>query len=655
MTNKDSNKYILNDAYNFTNFNPVIPAGIAGIHMPWMAMPNIATILVVRNFIFNYFSHPCVLNSGNPCRNDSAYKSPKFLCPAGGGIFKYMLLALISFFVTTNNVFAAEITASVDRNPVSIDESFKLFFTASDTPDGDPDFAPLEQDFSILNQNQSSSSTWVNGDYSKTIRWTLEVTAKKSGNLLIPAIQFGSDASKPVPIVVNQGATTGDDAVKLDEDIFLEVKATPEQPYVQSQVIYTIRLYRRVDIAQAELSEPELADAVIEKLGEDSNYNTVVDSVSYLITERKYAIFPQKSGVTNIKPLSLTAAIIVDRQPDFRDFFSSRMTKTKRVLSKEITFTVKPAPPGFTGKDWLAAENLELTQEWSDDIQQMKVGEPLTRTLTLRGVGTTVGQLPELNTVKTDANIKAYPDQPVLNEQKLPDGISASRQEKIALIPATAGKHVLPAIEIPWFNTKTQKVEVARIPETTINVIGSSETQQPSPVPPKPVISPSAPVSKPSINNPVPASTNVEGKNIWSWVSVFLACGWLATIILFWHKRSKKPVTDTKTTEQLLHEASLKESAKKLKAACADDDAHAAKNALLVWGKQKFNAANLGAIATFCDARLRDEILRLNQVLYGKDASQWNGKKLMQSFTEGKAREKSVSNDDSALEPLHRL
>jgi hypothetical protein len=285
----------------------------------------------------------------------------------------------------------------------------------------------------------------------------------------------------------------------------------------------------------------------------------------------------------------------------------------------------------------------------------MKVGEPLTRTLTLRGVGTTVGQLPELNTVKTDANVKAYPDQPVLNEQKQADGISASRQEKIALIPAMAGKHILPAIEIPWFNTKSQSVEVARIPETTINVIGSSETQQPNPVPPKPVASPSAPVSKPNINNPVLVSIDVEGKNIWPWVSVFLACGWLVTIILFWHKRTKKPVADTKATERLLHETSLKESVKKLKEACADDDAHAAKNALLAWGKQKFNATNLGAIATYCDARLRDEILHLNQVLYGKDASQWDGKNLMQAFTGNKARNKIANTEESVLEPLHRL
>jgi BatD DUF11 like domain len=611
---------------NSTSFNAVIPAGIG--------------------------SEDSISSSANSCRNDESFRSQRSISVSKVGCF--LLILFMTLCITPHQTFAAEITTSVDRNPVSIDESFKIFFTASDTPDGDPDFTPLEQDFSIVNQGQSSSSSWVNGTYSKSIRWTVEVTANKPGNLVIPAIQFGSDASKPLAIVVTQG-TSANDAANTNEGIFLEVKATPEQPYVQSQVLYTIRLYRRVDVAQAELSEPELADAVVEKLGEDSNFNTVVNGVSYLVTERKYAIFPQKSGMMNIKPLSLTAAVIIDRQPDFRDFFGSRMTKTKRVLSKEVVLNVKPAPPNFTGKDWLASEKMELSQEWSGDIQQMKVGEPLTRTLTLRGVGTTVGQLPELSVIKTDTNLKAYPDQPVLNEQKLADGITASRQEKIALIPSTAGKHVLPAIEIPWFNTKTQTTEIARIPETTINVVGASENPPDVTLPPKPLATPTQPIIEPDKATPIPINTNAGQQNIWLWTSLFLALGWLVTLVYFLQKKSKKINTDTDASQCLITETTIKESVKKLKEACANNDALNAKNALLTWGKQKFNANNLGAIAWCCDARLRDEILDLNQTLYGKDNSGWTGKKLLQAFTENKAREKIANSDEPVLEPLHRL
>lgn len=565
------------------------------------------------------------------------------------------LLILMFVFFNSYQAFAADITVSVDRNPVGMDESFKIFFTANDTPDSGPDFTPLEQDFSIVNQSQSSSASLNNGQYSKSIRWTLEVIAKKSGNLVIPTIRFGNDTSNPLPVVINENSLNNNNTATTDEELFLDVKATPEQPYVQSQVLYTIRLYRRVDVAQAELSEPELADAVIEKLGEDSNYNTVLNGVSYLVTERKYAIFPQKSGAMKIKPLSLTAQVIVNQQPDFSDFFGSRMSKTKRVLSKEIILNVKPAPPSFTGKDWLTAEKLELSQAWSGDIQQMKIGEPLTRTLTLRGIGTTVGQLPELNAVKASVNLKTYPDQPVLNEQKLANGISASRQEKIALIPATAGKHVLPAIEIPWFNTKSQTMETARIPETTINVIDTGENQSDSPLPPKTSLKPSAPISKPDITNPLSINVPEGQANIWSWISLFLAIGWIATLLYFLQNRPKKQTSTVKENIQLKYETSLKKSTQKLKEACADNDINAAKDALLDWGKQKFAVSNLGTLATYCDARLRDEILQLNQALYGKASDQWTGKKLYQAFTENKARGKIASTDEPVLEPLHRL
>ena len=555
-----------------------------------------------------------------------------------------------------DTAFAAKITTTVDRNPVNIDESFKILFTANDTPDADPDFTPLEQDFSILNQGQSSNSSWVNGQYSKSIVWSLEVTAKKSGNLVIPAILFGNDSSEPLPIKVIQIATKNDThSTQANEEIYLEVSANPEQPYVQSQVIYTIRLYRRVDVAQAELSEPEVPDAVVEKLGEDSNFNTVVNGVSYLVTERKYAVFPQKSGTITIKPLTLTAAVILDREPDFRDFFGSRMTKTKRVLSKEVILNVKPVPASFKGKDWLAAENLELTQDWSGDIQQMKVGEPLTRTLTLRGTGTTVGQLPELSRSKTDTNFKAYPDQPVLKEQKLADGITASRQEKIALIPSIAGQHKLPAVEIPWFNTKSQTMEIARLPETTINVVGTGETK-PDTIPmTKPLATPSTPQTTSETSTQIPADTVLDKQDIWLWTSLFLALGWLSTLIYFLVKRPNQQQLDKGGNQGLANDTDIKVSVKQLKEACSKNDAMNAKNALLAWGKISFNAHNLEVVAANCDPALRVEILALNQVLYGKNSSGWLGKKLLQAFNENKAKGKTISPNDITLEPLHRL
>ena len=71
------------------------------------------------------------------------------------------LLCCLSVFGTA---FAANITASVDRNPVPIDESFSLRLKADGNVDGNPDLAPLEQDFEILGTSQSTSMNYVNGN-----------------------------------------------------------------------------------------------------------------------------------------------------------------------------------------------------------------------------------------------------------------------------------------------------------------------------------------------------------------------------------------------------------------------------------------------------------------------------------------------------------
>lgn len=562
------------------------------------------------------------------------------------------MLVLLNFAPTT--AFSAQISVSFDRNPVSLADSFQIIFTADDTPDNDPDFTPLEQDFEILGQSQSSNSSWVNGQSSKTIQWTLNVMAKHPGELLVPAVMFGKEASTAAHILVTEGATTK--AIDANGDLFLEVEATPESPYVQSQVLYTLRLYTRVAIAQASLNEPELGDAVIEKLGEDSNYNTQINGVDYRVTERKYAIFPQKSGSVTIKPVQLTAEVVANNRPNFNGFFNSRTTQTKKLSSKSVTLEVKPAPPTFTESHWLSAEQLVLKEEWSGDNQQMKVGEPLTRTLTLLAKGTTVGQLPELNPAKstlsgTEGQLKTYPDQPVLQEQKKPEGLIAFREEKIAIIPSKAGRYKLPAIEIPWFNSQTQKMEVAKIPETTIIAAGEVDTPKTPVAPVAPTIEQPQKIAEALSIQPPPQQT------IYLYLAVFFGTAWLVTLAYFFALSRRKEGFTLSHASVVAREVEnrLQDHIKKLKKACAENNAVAAKDALLAWGRQKQGAASLGAIAELSDARLRDEILSLNQVLYGKTATQWQGKKLFQAFVENKAREKKIVQDDDKLETLYRL
>jgi hypothetical protein len=259
-------------------------------------------------------------------------------------------------------VLATDIQVSVDRNPVNVNESFQIIFTATQSPDSNPDFTPLQENFDILDQQHSSNASWINGRSSRTEQWVVTAMVKQAGEVLIPPVAFGSDLSKPLKLTVSASQHTPQN----NDELFMEVTATPENPYVQSQVVYTLRLYRRLQLTQAKLDEPQIKDAVVEKLGEDSTYSTQLQGVDYWVTERKYAIFPQQSGSMTIAPLQLTAEVVSGRRPKFGGFFNQQSTETRRVTSKAITLNVQPVPASFKNLDWLSADSLQLSEEWSD-------------------------------------------------------------------------------------------------------------------------------------------------------------------------------------------------------------------------------------------------------------------------------------------------
>lgn len=560
-------------------------------------------------------------------------------------------LILLGLLCQATLAVAAPIKVDVDRKTVRLNESFRITFSTSEDPDGNPDFTPLEKEFEVIDRNHGSNSTWINGASNTTIQWTFDVMAKHTGKVTIPALHFGSETSPPLSISVTEDGSAPDVA-NNDADLFLEVTATPKQPYVQSQILYTVRIFTRVKIAEGKLADPEVADAVVTKLGEDKNYALQVKGTNYVVVERNYAIFPQKSGTLTIPAMNLTAAIMEDDQSGFGGFFGARATRTERVSSKATKLNVLPAPAAFAGR-WLAAQQLVLKQQWSGDVLAMRVGEPLTRTLTLIAKGATVGQLPKLQQAGGSEDLKSYPDQPKLDEQKTAEGILATREEKIAFIPAKAGTYTLPAVEIPWFNVQTQQTERATIPAVTVIATGVGKVATP---PAATAVDKSVekPVYKPAIIN-TPISTNpsswLENLLLWQGLAGFFALAWLLTLRKLAKKRSKPTAAPLKKPDD-----ALKNIAFELKQACAYQDIKEAGRLLLLWGQKKYAVRTLGELTRFCDARLSDEVAIVNQILYGKPRQKWDSKKLYQAFCEHQAMEKAKPKvADDKLEPLHRL
>jgi len=561
--------------------------------------------------------------------------------------FLFAVLFVLLGFVTS--VLAVEIEVSTDRNPVNLNESFQLIFSAHDTPDGNPDFSPLEKDFEIINQEQQQSTEIINWKRTKTVKWILTLIPKRSGNLIIPVIHFAQDTSPFLALTVNDAVHS----TRTQDDLFLQVSVDKLKPYVQEQVIYTLKLFRKVNITQAQLTEPKLADAVVEKLGEDKKYRSQYQGKNYIVIERKYAVFPQKSGPLDIKPLTLIADIIAANQSQFNGFFNRQRTRTQRIESDAIHLDVQPVPAEMKGTVWLPAEQVYLEEKWPTKIAEIKVGEPVTRTITLLAKGVTSGILPELYTHKMPANLKAYPDQPVIKEQDKVDGVIAFREEKVALIPSKAGTYSLPAIEIPWWNTKTNKKEMARLAKRRIIAVAATVPDISMSLPPTPVDTPEL-QSLSEEKTKLLVRESAENKR-WFWLALFFASAWLVTLIYFLLQRSAKAKSKNNTSTKRVVNI-LESVEKQLKQACMENDTNLAKEVLLRWGKQLFQKNSLASIAVQCDDLLQQEILALNTVLYAAKAQTWEGgASLWAAFKQEGTHKQAETNDIEPLEPLFKL
>ncbi|TNF34875.1 MAG: protein BatD [Gammaproteobacteria bacterium] len=562
------------------------------------------------------------------------------------------ILTLLFLLLFSHLLLAASITAQTDRSSIGINESFSLILEATGSVDDDPDFTPLEQDFDILNRSQSSNISYINGNYSRTQTWTLQLMAKREGVLNIPSLSFGKDTSPQIRIMVKPAGKTD----PATQDIFIEAEVSTSNAYVQQQIVFTLRLLTAVNLSGVNFSDlkTENIDTRIEALNDGKQYRTQRGNRTYLVVEKQYALFPQQSGTLHIPSLLVEATLGARAQSLFDPF--NRSAQIQRFRSKTFDISINNIPAGYQAKTWLPATELQLVEEWPDKTE-LKAGEPITRTISILANGLTAEQLPELmfNDVP---DIKQYPDQASLNNSKQDDGIIGIRQQKIALIPVKGGSYTLPAIQIPWWNVKTSKMEIAQLAERSFKVARSpASAQAQAPLQNESAVNDTTPDDTTETIGATVTSTD-SNSSYGLWLSLFFATGWLATGLGWWLSSPKQP-SSSQPTQTAAASSSLKHALKQLHTACDMNDASACRNNLLAWGKAVFGdhtVHTLEDVATLSGLpQLQEQIRQLNHHLYSPQGASWQGQTLWQIIQQFKSDQRVMPDEASSLEPLYKL
>ncbi|MCE5233482.1 MAG: BatD family protein, partial [Xanthomonadaceae bacterium] len=384
--------------------------------------------------------------------------------------------ALLLLALAVPCAHAASVRAFLDRDTARLGETVTLNVESDAAGATAPDFAALAQDFTVRGRSSSRDVSIVNGHAATRALWAVALEPKRAGTLTIPALEVDGARTRPLTLTVLP-APTGAEG-RAGDAVFVEASVEPSTPYVGQQVLYTLRLYYAPNLTDGDLDEPHADGIEARRLGDDLHYTVERAGRMYHVVERRYALLPRVAGRLTVPGIGFRGRALALDGSDA--FFAEGQPVAAR--SQALALDVR-APPAGAAQPWLPARALSLDAEgWPAD-GRLRVGEPLTLTLTLKAVGLPFEALPALTLPALDG-AEVYPDKP--QDATRDDGqwLTGTRVRKFAIVPTRAGTLALPAISVQWWDTQRDRAEVARVPARTLRVLPAAGAVAPPPVAP---------------------------------------------------------------------------------------------------------------------------------------------------------------------------
>ena len=548
-------------------------------------------------------------------------------------------LILVLLLLPCNMVLAA-VQATISRAELYAGESFDLVVKVTGGESAKPDLSPLAADFDVINTQQSQVINIAGGQQRHENTWTITLIPKRTGTLQVPPLRVGQSTTSPQQVLVREAQAGA--AGTASEDIFVEATAEPMQPYVQQHVLFTIRLYRGIDVSNASIDEPKAQPGVlrVEKLS-DTAYTKQIQGRNYTVNELLYVLIPLQSGNLEVPATN----------------FRGRTRQARGIVNvarraPAVTIHVRPVPAAFpAGASWLPAKNVTVNGGWAGNATRGEVGTPLTYTISVRAENYLAHQL-SFPPVEVPQGFRSYDETPTLDNQAAGKGFIGKYVRNTALIPEQPGNFTIPQLEVPWWNTDTDSLEYAKVAPASIEAVaGDKPVAQPAPV-----VSNELPPAIDSATVQTAEDTPKVVEKVLPWwlllLSVVAITGWIITTLLWYRERHGRILKLEKLRYQYRQRVSRIK--RDLEQACRQGEASMVRRLLLDWAELQFPGDSPTTISELERKipELRQPLEVMNKCLYQKRPQQWRGRELWHIIDKVPPPKPPAQ---SLLEPLNRV
>ncbi|MBD1572006.1 hypothetical protein HC725_01765 [Vibrio sp. S17_S38] len=185
-----------------------------------------------------------------------------------------------------------------------------------------------------------------------------------------------------------------------------------------------------------------------------TNYTDRKGGVTWSHQRWEITLYPQSSGTFTIPQIPVTATIAGE---------SGKKTQGT-VTTHEFSFKAALPDAQLTDKkQWFAASKVSVTQNWQSSHDQLKVGDTITRILTITADDSLSILLPQWLEGQSTPHYQAYSDPAKLVDKSVRGDYQSTREDKVVYVMQQGGEVSFPAFNVTWWNTTNHTVETIHI------------------------------------------------------------------------------------------------------------------------------------------------------------------------------------------------
>ncbi len=181
-----------------------------------------------------------------------------------------------------------------------------------------------------------------------------------------------------------------------------------------------------------------------------TNYTERKDGQTWSRQRWEITLYPQASGEYVVPPIAVSVEVS-----------ASDGSKMSGVLYTQPIKFEASMPSGLLNQEsqWFAATNVEVDQKWQTSNDDLKVGDAITRTITINAQDSLSVLLPDLLSSESTASYQAYPKPKRLDDTQTRGDYQSSRIEESVYVIQQGGEFALPEYQFQWWNSKNQQLE----------------------------------------------------------------------------------------------------------------------------------------------------------------------------------------------------